>query len=122
MHSLPVFVALVLGLVGQAAAQVSELTMSECQTRCYGMSAEMIGCGKDDASCLCDKFKPAFWGQFTSCLIEGCAFEETALSMVHTPPSVAATSGLSPPILPWRFFGVPPHGALRTYLGHTFPF
>ncbi|PKS06748.1 hypothetical protein jhhlp_006822 [Lomentospora prolificans] len=63
----------ILVLAGLAAERVSAAVpnLPSCQSRCYDLTAEMIGCGKDDYRCHCDVFQSQFVPQIQSCMIEG---------------------------------------------------
>ena len=71
-------------LVGGATAAIEGL--GPCQSRCYDMAAELVGCGKDDLACQCAAFDSRLAPQMSSCMIEGCAFGDEGPTMSMFPP------------------------------------
>ena len=77
----PLRLALALALAHSAR---TALDLPPCQSRCYTMTAGLIGCGAEDYACHCAAFDARFAPQMSSCMIEGCAFDnETPLGMCY---------------------------------------
>lgn len=71
-----------------APAARAVLDLPPCQSRCYTMTAGLVGCGAEDYACHCAAFDARFAPQMSSCMIEGCAFDnETPLSTSYLCPS-----------------------------------
>ena len=85
-----------LGLASLTAAQESSLQLPSCESRCYKQTAEMKGCGEKDYACTCHGFKDEFYPQYSSCLIEGCAFNSAGIcAFFLSPLSLPPPSSLS---------------------------
>lgn len=66
-------------LAASAAAAIDDLP--PCQSRCYDMTAGLVGCDTDDYACHCSAWASRFAPQLSSCMIEGCAFGEEGPTM-----------------------------------------
>lgn len=99
MRTLPLFALLA------AAAPLDDL--SPCQSRCYDMAADHVGCDADDYECHCEAFDARLAPQLSSCMIEGCAFgdEGPTMSAFRFPVSLRGpgVAGASPGCLPRRW-------------------
>lgn len=69
----------VTALLAASAAAIDDL--SPCQSRCYDMTADLIGCEADDYACHCSAWDGRFSPQMSSCMIEGCAFGDEGPTM-----------------------------------------
>ena len=79
MHHRLSTILLLAGLATErASAAIPNLT--QCQSRCFNLTAQMVGCGKEDYACQCPIFNEQFIPQMQSCMIEGCAFDSEPLS------------------------------------------
>lgn len=75
----------VLALLAASAAAIDDLP--PCQSRCYDLTADLVGCGADDYECHCEAWDSRFSAQLSSCMIEGCAFGDEGASMGSSVPS-----------------------------------
>ncbi|MBE3041686.1 hypothetical protein IMZ48_03710 [Candidatus Bathyarchaeota archaeon] len=63
-----------------AAAEAALDGLGPCQSRCYDMAADLIGCEAADYACHCASFN-RLSAQLSSCMIEGCAFGDEGPTM-----------------------------------------
>ncbi|SPO04007.1 uncharacterized protein DNG_06690 [Cephalotrichum gorgonifer] len=79
------------------ALGASAIDLPPCQSRCYDMTAKVIGCEAEDYACHCAAFDDKFVPQLTSCMIEGCAFDNPdPLNTTDLKKKVCDLAGQSP--------------------------
>ncbi|KEZ46811.1 hypothetical protein SAPIO_CDS0114 [Scedosporium apiospermum] len=92
MHHRLSTILLLAGLATErASAAIPNLT--QCQSRCFDLTAQMVGCGKEDYACQCPIFNEQFIPQMQSCMIEGCAFDSEPLNTTQLQSTVCALAG-----------------------------